>query len=1340
MQNVLQTGKRALSVAVAAATIMFSAGASLLTPTVAAAASTGDLIKGTSLSTVYYYGFDGMRYTFPNEKTFMTWFEDFDSVSTISDSALADISLAGNVVYRPGSYWIKIQSDPKTYAVSTDGSIHWIESEDVAVDFAGSNWASSIHDVSDVFFTDYSVGTSLMTADAFDGMLYMDGGDYFIAWDGEKREVSSAGRNANNLQAGFFLDGSGIDDSGLTAGSEITGESAMLIDPAQTVTDDGSDATGDLEISLSSSTSAGSTVPKGANAVEVLSFDVEAGSEDATLDTLALELVGVGATSAISNVYLYEGNDRLTDARSVNASTRMVSFSSLGLEVGAGDERTFTVRIEIATGATAGDEIQFAISSADDVGASGDVDGSFPIEGGAFEIANVSVGEIDIHRSGTITNPTVGADDAVIAEFKITANSEAASVESIILKIDNESDHDDIWLWDGSTPLVEGVSLGSKLVSFDLSSDPFEIAEGSNNIFSVSADIGGDAADTIKVSVDNAVDVVAIGGDYGFGMTADINDASGSYGYDGTTCATGTLTTNLCSFSTLQGGDVTFAFTGPNAGDIATNAQDQTVMEFTLTAQNQMTVKDLDIFIYADDDADSDATDGVDSAGVDDDGLIDSSSVATVTDIKIVNVDTGEVVMGPLELDTTTDDAGASPAEDAVQTIDFTDDFQMETGESLNLAVVVDVGQDADGTDGFSNTEIAAGIDISGFQAEDSNGDTICTSGCSTTNVVPTADLKGYNQEATSASLTLQLASSFTDTNVTMGKQDTTVLSFSAAAGDAGDVLISALTFQGYALDNAEASMVEGGGTGAQLEDYVGTCTLYSGDDIIDGPEGVETDGDVVFSNFEHWISASDTEVLDLMCDLNRFTDTAADGSSADSETADYIAFDIDIQTDITAEDENGNAVTPALTDAGSADEDLNDTNAGDSTFDASSSVRVWAAGTIAAAVSSGTPSAGLLTTGSSSNYVGAFTYTATYEDFLIDKVVIEEVAGTEFTGTSTTYANNVSMVTITYPEADGSTGTSSKVMSGNQATFTGLEFFVDVDDAADLKVYVSVPSSDRNSGGAATSNERIEVALADGASDMNAVGADSGTADTDVGSADVDTDITYIVRETVPTISISSSSPSGAKVPSDQEVLRFNIAASGNEDVVFSEMIFKVSASDNASESTTDGQPDWQECDSDITDGTYGVATSDLDFYNLSEQGTSTPLDVNADWTIMVNNGTSTFATCGATQYDVTYFHMTLATKEVVPAGTPYEYSLYWDMGGAQGASASSDDVVQVSLVNDAFATYSTTGNDVAATTLANGLNDADLAITATTVNVDTGLGAVMSVGDLIVVDMADD
>ena len=41
--------------------------------------SAGDLIRGTSFSAVYYYGEDGFRYVFPNEKTYKTWYSDAET-------------------------------------------------------------------------------------------------------------------------------------------------------------------------------------------------------------------------------------------------------------------------------------------------------------------------------------------------------------------------------------------------------------------------------------------------------------------------------------------------------------------------------------------------------------------------------------------------------------------------------------------------------------------------------------------------------------------------------------------------------------------------------------------------------------------------------------------------------------------------------------------------------------------------------------------------------------------------------------------------------------------------------------------------------------------------------------------------------------------------------------------------------------------------------------------------------------------------------------------------------------------------------------------------------------
>ncbi|MFA5935565.1 MAG: hypothetical protein WC787_01790 [Patescibacteria group bacterium] len=124
------------------------------------AATNGSLIKSASSSAVYYL-LDGKRYAFPNEKVYFSWYSGFNSVVTVSSSELASYSLAGNVTYRPGLKLIKIQTDPKVYAVSRYGVLRWLSSESVASALYGSNWNMKVDDVADTFFTNYTVGGAI---------------------------------------------------------------------------------------------------------------------------------------------------------------------------------------------------------------------------------------------------------------------------------------------------------------------------------------------------------------------------------------------------------------------------------------------------------------------------------------------------------------------------------------------------------------------------------------------------------------------------------------------------------------------------------------------------------------------------------------------------------------------------------------------------------------------------------------------------------------------------------------------------------------------------------------------------------------------------------------------------------------------------------------------------------------------------------------------------------------------------------------------------------------------------------------------------------------------------
>ncbi len=121
-------------------------------------ANPGDLIRGQAFPAVYYLGADGLRYVFPNDKTYFTWYSDFHSVKWITDVDLGKIQIGGNVTYKPGVKMAKINTDPKTYAVTEGGVLRWIESEDIAADLYGGDWNTKIDDIPDAYFANYVVG------------------------------------------------------------------------------------------------------------------------------------------------------------------------------------------------------------------------------------------------------------------------------------------------------------------------------------------------------------------------------------------------------------------------------------------------------------------------------------------------------------------------------------------------------------------------------------------------------------------------------------------------------------------------------------------------------------------------------------------------------------------------------------------------------------------------------------------------------------------------------------------------------------------------------------------------------------------------------------------------------------------------------------------------------------------------------------------------------------------------------------------------------------------------------------------------------------------------------
>jgi plastocyanin len=131
------------------------------------AINSGDLVRGQSFSAVYYVGEDGFRYVFPNDKAYFTWYSNFNSVKVITDAQLSKIQIGGNITYKPGVKMVKINTDPKTYAVDAGGTLRHVGSEAVAVALYGSNWNTKIDDIADGFFPNYTIGEPIVSASSY---------------------------------------------------------------------------------------------------------------------------------------------------------------------------------------------------------------------------------------------------------------------------------------------------------------------------------------------------------------------------------------------------------------------------------------------------------------------------------------------------------------------------------------------------------------------------------------------------------------------------------------------------------------------------------------------------------------------------------------------------------------------------------------------------------------------------------------------------------------------------------------------------------------------------------------------------------------------------------------------------------------------------------------------------------------------------------------------------------------------------------------------------------------------------------------------------------------------
>ena len=524
MYDVLRMGRKAFTVSVVVATIAWSIGlAALLLPLAAGAAtlSSGDLIKA-SLPAVYYYGADGKRYVFPNEKTYKTWYSDFSSVKTVTDSELAAVSIGGNVTYKPGVKMVKITTDPKVYAVDAGGSLRWVNSENMASLLYGGSWASSVEDIPDAFFVNYKSGSDVAQASDF-----------------VKATVTAAATSIN-VDKGLSSVGGGTGALTIAADSETPAASSLVVDSDTGATDTDS----------------------GQQRANILKVKFTAASAEVKVTMLKLKRGGISKDGDLDNVLLMDGKTVVAEAQSISDAVVTFSLSSGLVVVPANSSKSLDVKVNLNKAVSTGSTINFSLASADVTSNAATVSGS--AMSNTMTVATVTdLGQMEVGQTNTYP---ANVDPGTLGKemWRVSFNSMSQDMLLTYVKFNNlgssyDADIQNLKFMDSGTQLNGVVAqVKDKTVEFDLSTmsgGGYKILAGQSKQLTLNGDIVSGTSRTFRWSIQKQDDVRAKDLEYGVESFVDDYDTTkdNSFGVIQAGAATdinvGTLSIGLASDS-----------------------------------------------------------------------------------------------------------------------------------------------------------------------------------------------------------------------------------------------------------------------------------------------------------------------------------------------------------------------------------------------------------------------------------------------------------------------------------------------------------------------------------------------------------------------------------------------------------------------------------------------------------------------------------------------------------------------------------------------------------------------------------------------------------------------
>lgn len=315
-----------------------------------------------------------------------------------------------------------------------------------------------------------------------------------------------------------------------------------------------------------------------------------------TVTGVTFNRIGVSNDQTINNVYLYNGVTRLTDSAGVSNSQFSFTNAAGLFTVPAGASVTISVRADISSSNTSGQQIGVSLVN---VAASGSLNSStvFPIMSGFQTISAANLATVDFNST---TLPSADTTVSPQSDYPVWQNTISVATNPVVLRsmrFTNLGSIDaaaltNLRLYVGGTQVGSAVPMlgADRSVTFDLSANPVTLSTQSH-VVKVLGNIVGGASRTIQFSLQRSSDAMLVDTQLNQPILPTKNGSAFSAVTSG-----GKITVNAVSGT--SGVSVTKAQGSPTE-DISVGASNVKFASFDFLASGEA-VKVTDLYVYAD--------------------------------------------------------------------------------------------------------------------------------------------------------------------------------------------------------------------------------------------------------------------------------------------------------------------------------------------------------------------------------------------------------------------------------------------------------------------------------------------------------------------------------------------------------------------------------------------------------------------------------------------------------------------------------------------------------------------------------------------------------------------